>query len=252
MNGKEEVWNRAEAFRREHLVGSLHHLPVDVFSLTELRLGLDVIPFDDLFAKYDSDAAITHDFTGIYVDTEAYVLWEKGPVWKQNRLRFSVAHELGHYMLHREVATQARFESFDDFTRWTRSHGEVAPAVPRCTTKVRRREAEELSQPRFHPFLKGVRAGADDETQARADASKIGPSPDLIPKRDMIIERSDVFHTYKGESPVRLNRVFDSRFGRNCSGSGAGVSPVMGASRPRSHQRGQEARSGRRDARPTT
>jgi Zn-dependent peptidase ImmA (M78 family) len=96
---------------------------VDVFSLTELRLGLNVIPFDDLFAKYDSDAAITQDFTGIYVDTEAYVFWEKGPVWKQNRLRFSVAHELGHYILHREVARRARFESFDDFAHWTRSHG---------------------------------------------------------------------------------------------------------------------------------
>jgi Zn-dependent peptidase ImmA (M78 family) len=123
MNGKEDVWDKVEAFRREHLVGSLQHLPVDVFSLVELRLGLDVIPFDDLFAKYDSDAAITQDFTGIYVDTEAYVFWEKGPVWKQNRLRFSVAHELGHYILHREAATRARFDSFDDFARWTRSHG---------------------------------------------------------------------------------------------------------------------------------
>lgn len=122
MNGKEEVWARAEAFRQEHLVGNLQHLPVDVFSLTELRLGLDVIPFDDLFAKYDSDAAITLDFSGIYVDTEAYVFWEKGPVWKQNRLRFSVAHELGHYVLHREVALRTRFDSFEDFARWTRGH----------------------------------------------------------------------------------------------------------------------------------
>src|ERR1039458_8033679 len=38
----------------------------------------------------------------------------------------------------------------------------------------------------------------------------------------------------------------------NCSGSGAGVSPAMAASRPWSHRRGQEARSGRRDARPPT
>ena len=97
MNGKEDVWGRVEDFRREHLHGRPQHLPVDVFSLAELRLRLDIIPFDDLFAKYDSDAAITQDFTGIYVDAEAYVFWEKGPVWKQNRLRFSVAHELGHY-----------------------------------------------------------------------------------------------------------------------------------------------------------
>jgi hypothetical protein len=41
-------------------------------------------------------------------------------------------------------------------------------------------------------------------------------------------------------------------FKGNCSGSGAGVSPAMGASRPRSHPRGRVARSGRRDACPTT
>jgi hypothetical protein len=38
MNGKEEVWDKVEAFRREHLVGSLQHLPVDVFSLTDAEL----------------------------------------------------------------------------------------------------------------------------------------------------------------------------------------------------------------------
>ncbi len=122
MNGKEFVWDQVEAFRQQHLAGDLAHLPVDVFTLVELRLKLDVIPFDDLFAKYDSDAAITADFTGIYVDAEAYVLWERGPVWKQNRLRFSVGHELGHYALHRDIAAKLSFKSFDDFARWTRTH----------------------------------------------------------------------------------------------------------------------------------
>ena len=104
-------------------------------AISWLSTGLEVIPFDDLFAKYDSDAAITQDFTGIYVDTEAYVFWEKGPVWKQNRLRFSVAHELGHYVLHREVATRARFESLDAFAHWTRSHGGSTP----CRAKAKQR-----------------------------------------------------------------------------------------------------------------
>jgi len=120
MNGKEDVWTAVEEFRRQYLTGELGHLPVDVFTLVELSLRLDVIPFDDLFAKYDSDAAITQDFTGIYVDAEAYVLWEKGPVWKQNRLRFSVAHELGHYVLHRDLASGLAFNSFDEFAQWIR------------------------------------------------------------------------------------------------------------------------------------
>ena len=97
----------------------LAHLPVDVFTLAEIELKLDIIPFDDLYEKYERDAALMQDFSGLYVDAEAYIIWEKGPRWKQRRLRFSVAHELGHYVLHREIAAQIEFKTFDDFARWT-------------------------------------------------------------------------------------------------------------------------------------
>ncbi len=117
MNGQNKVWQAVEAFRREHLAKAGGSLPVDVFSLVELELRLDVIPFDDLQSKYRIDAALTQDFTGIYVDGESYVHWERGPVWKQNRLRFTVAHEIGHWVLHREYAAKIRFASFDHFAR---------------------------------------------------------------------------------------------------------------------------------------
>jgi len=117
MNGADKVWDAAEAFRRQYLAKAGGVLPVDVFSVVELQLRLDVIPFDDLLAKYRIDAALTQDFTGIYVDAESYVFWEKGPVWKQNRLRFTVAHELGHWALHRDYAAKVKFASFDQFAR---------------------------------------------------------------------------------------------------------------------------------------
>ena len=117
MNGQNKVWEAVEAFRRQHLAQAGGTLPVDVFSLVELQLRLDVIPFDDLLAKYRIDAALTQDFTGVYVDAESYVLWERGPVWKQNRLRFTVAHEIGHWVLHRDYAAKIKFSSFDHFAR---------------------------------------------------------------------------------------------------------------------------------------
>ena len=117
MNGQSKVWEAAEAFRRQYLVRTGGMLPVDVFSVVELQLRLDVIPFDDLQAKYRIDAALTRDFTGIYVDAESYVYWERGPVWKQNRLRFTVAHEIGHWVLHRDYAAKVKFASFDQFAR---------------------------------------------------------------------------------------------------------------------------------------
>jgi len=117
MNGQGRVWEAAEAFRQQYLAKAGGRLPVDVFSVVELQLRLDVIPFDDLQARYRVDAALTHDLSGMYVDAESYVLWETGPIWKQNRLRFTVAHELGHWALHRDYAAKVKFDSFEQFAR---------------------------------------------------------------------------------------------------------------------------------------
>jgi len=117
----EKVWNAVETLRRNH--ESLRHgdLPVDVFSLVEIDLRLNVIPFDDLLRKYDVEAALRADFTGIYVDAETYVFLDTGPEWKLNRLRFSLGHEVGHFVLHRDLPQPRNFASLPDFARWTRN-----------------------------------------------------------------------------------------------------------------------------------
>lgn len=120
---QEKVWAAAEELRARHLQGELARLPVDVFSLAELELRLDVIPFDDLFAKFEADAAITSDFTGIYVDAEAYYLMERGPEWKLNRLRFSYAHEIGHLVLHRDAISAFSIRTIEDFMLWSKECG---------------------------------------------------------------------------------------------------------------------------------
>ena len=94
-----------------------------MFTFFEVDLGLDAIPFDDLVAKYRLEAAIKVDFSGIYLDAEQYALMEKGPEWKLNRLRFTVAHELAHYFLHRDLPQAANFASLPDFAKWTESYG---------------------------------------------------------------------------------------------------------------------------------
>lgn len=92
-------------------------LPIDIFTFTEVDLRLNIIPFDDLAAKYDVEAALLIDFSGMYVDAEQYDLMEKGPIWKLRRLRFSVAHELGHLFLHK--GHHAYNSPLADFTAWT-------------------------------------------------------------------------------------------------------------------------------------
>jgi len=113
----EHVWRKIEELRSRYEVLREDRIPLDVFTFLEIDLQLDPIPFDDLNAKYRVEAAITADFSGIYLDAEQYLLMERGPEWKLNRLRFTVAHELAHYFLHRDLPQQEQFASLPDFAR---------------------------------------------------------------------------------------------------------------------------------------
>jgi Zn-dependent peptidase ImmA (M78 family) len=119
----EHIWSAIEDLRSRHEVLREDRTPIDVFTFLEIDLGLNPIPFDDLKAKYQAEAAIMADFTGIYLDAEQYILMERGPDWRLKRLRFTVAHELGHFFLHRDLPQAEQFASLPDFARWTSTHG---------------------------------------------------------------------------------------------------------------------------------
>jgi len=123
MNGKTDVWAAVESLRQRH-VKDLGKVPVDVLTAIEVRLRLDVIPFPNLFSKYSVDAAVTPDFAGIYVDESSYCFLEGRPPWQFNRLRFSLAHELGHIVLHRERAGDLKFRTLEDFRDWMRQYNQ--------------------------------------------------------------------------------------------------------------------------------
>lgn len=118
----EHVWQIIDELRADFELLQEDHTPIDVFTFFEVDLGLDPIPFDDLAARYRVEAAIKADFSGIYLDAEQYVLMERGPAWKLNRLRFTVAHELAHYYLHRDLPQASDFASLPDFARWTATY----------------------------------------------------------------------------------------------------------------------------------
>jgi hypothetical protein len=119
----EHVWAKIEELRQLYEVLREERTPIDVFAFFELDLRLDPIPFDDLVARYRVEAALTADFTGIYLDAEQYALMERGPEWKLNRLRFTVAHELAHYFLHRNLLQPEHFACLPNFASWTATYG---------------------------------------------------------------------------------------------------------------------------------
>jgi hypothetical protein len=114
----ESIWQAADAFRLSHELQGVNIPPIDVIYIAEVVLKLDVIPLPNLFVDQRLDAALLPDLSGFYIDEDAYMSWERGQRWVEQRLRFSFAHELGHYVLHREAIAAHRFESMAQFRQW--------------------------------------------------------------------------------------------------------------------------------------
>ena len=98
---KSELWSIADDVRKTHWPEGT--LPVDIEKIVEFRLKLLPEPKRGLFSSTDMDAYLKMDLTAIVVDYDFYMN-EKFT----NRLRFSFAHELGHFFLHKDV-----FAAFD-------------------------------------------------------------------------------------------------------------------------------------------
>jgi Zn-dependent peptidase ImmA (M78 family) len=88
-------------------------IPIPIEEIIDLKLQIDIIPIPslkDAFAEVglDIDAFISSDFTSISVDK---FIQEK----RNNRYRFSLAHEIGHMLLHGYLYKKFKFETIDEW-----------------------------------------------------------------------------------------------------------------------------------------
>ncbi|TRZ84368.1 ImmA/IrrE family metallo-endopeptidase [bacterium] len=74
--------------------GLEEQIPVDVEKPADVILKINVIPIPSLYRSYEINAFISNDFKKIYVDEYLYVNLEP-------QYRFTLAHELGHMVLHK-------------------------------------------------------------------------------------------------------------------------------------------------------
>lgn len=122
------LWRAADDFRESAELRGHHLPPIDVIYIAEVILGLDIIPLENLFAVQRIDAALLPDLSGFYIDEDAYMSWERGVRWIEQRLRFSFAHELGHFVLHGKEIEERNFESVEEFKRWAAGPSEYGSA----------------------------------------------------------------------------------------------------------------------------
>ena len=84
------LWNIADETRNKYWPESI--LPVNTEEIVEFRLRLDIEPIKYLLSSIDIDAYLKRDLSGIVVDYDSYMNDKF-----VNRIRFSFAHELGHF-----------------------------------------------------------------------------------------------------------------------------------------------------------
>lgn len=117
-----EVWKKVEDLRAKHEILKADKIPLDLISFVELELRLDLIPYDLLKADFGADAALIADFSGFYIDGEVFDRIDIVRGAQLNRLRFSIAHELGHFYLHREQFVEAAITNSDHLLDWLNEH----------------------------------------------------------------------------------------------------------------------------------
>jgi Zn-dependent peptidase ImmA (M78 family) len=105
---KEQLRGLADQIRRKYWPAGM--FPVDTTKIIEIKLKLEIEPIFDLLSAYDIDAYLKSDLSGIVVDHNCY-MEDKFT----NRLRFSMAHELGHYFLHKEIYSSLPIKSPEDW-----------------------------------------------------------------------------------------------------------------------------------------
>lgn len=95
--------------------------PVDILHIVEFDLKLEIRPIPGLKRAGDIDSFIMGDFSGIVVDEEEYM-----DDRYLNRIRYSIAHEIGHFVLHQDIYKKCGFENLSDENEWI----EIFQALP--------------------------------------------------------------------------------------------------------------------------
>lgn len=99
---KKDIRKLADDFRKQY---SINNIPIDVELITEKNLGLYLVPLKALRLNSSAEAFLSGNLEEIIYD----------PHSPKVRLRFSIAHEIGHFVLHKEIISKINPESFEDF-----------------------------------------------------------------------------------------------------------------------------------------
>lgn len=89
-----------------------YDVPVDIEGIIE-SLNIEIVPVPFIKNKFDVEAITNGKFNKIFIDHDRY-LADKC----YRRVRFSMAHELGHIVLHREFLKSNPYKTIEEWLRF--------------------------------------------------------------------------------------------------------------------------------------
>lgn len=116
------IWEKADAFRASVALNGHNVPPIDMMYVVDVLLQFDVIEIDNMANDLHMEAAIVPLERALYIDRGALDSWERKKNWVERRLRFTLAHEIGHYVLHETFLSELTFSDVTDFKRWMLAH----------------------------------------------------------------------------------------------------------------------------------
>lgn len=100
----EEIEGKVQEFLQKNHPDNT--LPIPIEEIVDLKMGIHIVPTPDMMAISGVDAVTSHDLKQINIDHEQF---EKRP----NRTRFTLAHEVGHIVLHKDFIDSQNFQTTD-------------------------------------------------------------------------------------------------------------------------------------------
>jgi Zn-dependent peptidase ImmA (M78 family) len=111
---RNKIWEEADKFRDKYWSPGL--LPVDIEQIVEFQLDLEIRTIVGLKRVCNTDALLLGNLETIIVDTEIYMNERM-----VNRIRYSLAHEIGHLVLHPNIYKQIAHSSIPEWIAFFQS-----------------------------------------------------------------------------------------------------------------------------------
>lgn len=111
----DDIALEAESFLKDN---DITGIPIDIEHIIEFNYDMNIIDIPNLQRDYDVEGFIAADFSSIYVD-------EFISKRRNYRYRFTLSHEIGHYILHKKYLEQYQFTNVIE---WKQFQKQIDPS----------------------------------------------------------------------------------------------------------------------------